>query len=390
MLQALKRIKDIYQTSGGRWTASLALDRAGINALRLWPAMAIRPEILREQVRLIFHSWGMPESDAATAVEHLLYADLHGIDSHGCAMIEYYHRELKAGRITVNPKIRIVQESKATALLDGDRAFGHLAAHQGMTLAIDKFRDSGLGAVSVCNSNHYGAAGSYALMAARCGLIGISMTSTAQPAVVPTFGRKAMLGTNPIAFAAPAARNRPFLLDMATSTVPLGKLMTAWRNGSRIPEGWALDLTGRPATDARMAREHRRLTPLGSTREMGSHKGYGLAFMVEILSSLLPGRLFMGDPAEARQSVGHFLLALDPRQFRAEGAFETDLDAMIDSLRASEPMRQEQPVMVAGDPEYAACERHRGAGIPIARSIIEEIRLVCKRSGTPFIMNPKD
>jgi LDH2 family malate/lactate/ureidoglycolate dehydrogenase len=390
MLSMLKRYRDIFRTSGAAWSAALALDRAGVRALNLWPARRVMPEVLREQVDTILRSWGMPQEDVASAVEHLIYADLHGIDSHGCAMIEYYHRELRAGRLTMTPSIRVMREGPTTALLDGNRGLGHIAANRAMQIAIEKCRSMGLGAVSVTDSNHFGAAGSYALMAADSGFIGIAMTNTAQPAIVPTFGRRAMLGTNPIAFAAPAARNRPFLLDMATSTVSLGKLLTAWRNGNTLPEGWAVEERGRAITNARLAYKHRRLTPLGSTREMGSHKGYGLAAMVEILSSLLAFNPAVGDSWQERRGIGHFFLALDPHRFRENGEFEANVDALQDSLRSTDRVNPEQPVLVAGDPERAAYEEHCRAGIPIPRSVIEDLRLVCRNCGVPFLMDPSD
>jgi LDH2 family malate/lactate/ureidoglycolate dehydrogenase len=221
-------------------------------------------------------------------------------------------------------------------------------------------------------------------MAAQAGFIGIATTNTRDPAVVPTFGREAMLGTNPIAFAAPAARNRPFLLDMATSTASVGKLTMAWRKGRSIPVGWALNPAGRPVTSGRLAAKHRRLTPLGSNREMGSHKGYGLATAVEILSSVLPG-LRSGGSA----GVGHFFLAIDPRRFRDEGGFEADLDALIESLRACTPTDASRAVLVAGDPEYAAYAERRRSGIPLSRSVIEDIRSVARASGVPFVLDAK-
>jgi LDH2 family malate/lactate/ureidoglycolate dehydrogenase len=256
-----------------------------------------------------------------------------------------------------------------------------------MKLALAKCRDAGVAAVAVRNSGHFGAAGAYAAMAARAGLLGLATTSTRTPSVVPTFGVAAMLGTNPIALAAPAARHPAFLLDMATSTAPLGKLTMAERRGRSIPAGWALDPRGAPVTNPRLAAGHRRLTPLGGSPEMGSHKGYGLGAMVEILSAVLPG-LWSGrrSPADAT-GVGHFFLAVDPRRFRDEGAFETDLDALIDSLHACERLDARTPVRVAGDPEYAACAERRAAGIPLTRSVVEDLRRICHGSGAPFLLD---
>jgi LDH2 family malate/lactate/ureidoglycolate dehydrogenase len=390
MHKKAQQFMKIFRTSGGLWSTSLLLDRAGIPALRLWPDLVVSAELLAEQVHSIFHAWGVSKSHAAIAVDHLLYADLHGIDSHGCGMLLQYHRDFTAGRLRVTPDVRLVRESLTTALVDGGGGLGHIAGNYAMKLAISKCREAGIGVVAVRNSNHYGAAGTYALMAARTGYIGISMTSTPHSAVVPTFGLQAMLGTNPISFAAPAGRNRPFLLDMATSTVPLGKLFTAWRNGNSVPEGWALDAKGNPITNSRRAAGLRRLTPLGSTREMGSHKGYGLAAMVEILSSILAYGKSGSDPVKPHRSVGHFFLALDPNQFLAEGEFEAGIDTLLDSLRAAESRNPAQPVMVAGDPEYAAYEERRRSGIPISRGIVEDIRLVCTASNVPFLLHKKD
>jgi LDH2 family malate/lactate/ureidoglycolate dehydrogenase len=332
----------------------------------------------------------MSEEHASITTEHVLHADLHGIDSHGCAMLLHYHCGLIAGSLTMTPKIEVIRESETTALLDGGGGLGHVPGDMAMKLAISKCLASGIGAVAVRNSGHYGAAGSYAAMAVRSGLIGLATTNTLLPAVVPTFGVDAMLGTNPIAFAAPAARNRPFLLDMATSTAPVGKLMTAWRSGRRIPVGWALNRKGRPVTSARRAAIDRRLTPLGSSREMGSHKGYGLAAMVEILSALLPGLRWSRNSPEAAGRAGHFFLTLDPRRFRDEGEFEADLDTMLDSLRASRPVSSSQAVLVAGDPEYAAHTRRLHSGIPLARSVMEDIRAVCRDANVPFILGAKE
>ena len=389
MLKKAQQIKDIVRISGGLWASSILLDRAGIPILRLWPDIAVSFATLAEQTSAIFRAWGMPESHVGIAVEHLLYADLHGIDSHGCGQILGYYLDLTAGRLTPTPQIQTVRETVTTALVDGGGGFGCVAGNYAMQLAIAKCRESGIGAVAVRNSNHYGAAGSYALMAARAGMLGVSMTSGPQPAMVPTFGIQAMLGTNPIAFAAPAGRNRPFLLDMATSTVPLGRLATAQRKGKSIPKGWALDAQGRPVRNPGRAERLRRLTPLGSTREMGSHKGYGLAAMVEILSSVLSSRCYADEQAREYRPVGHFFLALDPRPFRSEGAFADNMDALMDSLRATKPENPSCPVMVAGDPEWTASENRRHSGIPVSRSIVEDIRFVCTACGAPFILDKK-
>lgn len=384
MPDVAKRILDAVRDSGPLWTLSLILDRVlPLGVLGLWPDRTVPADALAAQAHSILRAWGMSREHASITVDHMLYADLHGIDSHGCGMLLHYHRGLRDGSLTMTPAIEVVDESRTTGLLGGGGGLGHVPGHTGMKLAIAKCRDAGIAAVAVRNSGHFGAAGVYASMAAASGFIGVATTTTEAPALVPTFGTEAMLGTNPIAFAAPAARNRPFVLDMATSTAPVGKLVTAWRRGRSIPVGWALDPKGAPVTSGRLAVKHRRLTPLGSRPDLGSHKGYGLAAMVEILSSRLSGTQ-TGRPA-------HFFLALDPGRFRGEGQFGADLDDMIDSLRASKPVDSGRPVLVPGDPERAAEAERRPSGIPLSRNVIEDIRAVARASGVPFVLEaPSD
>ena len=385
-----RRILETVRQSGPLWTASLILDRVlPYGVLGLWPETTVAPEALAAQVEAILRAWGMSEEHAAITVGHVLYGDLHGIDSHGCSMLLHYHRGVVDGSLTMTPTIAVVRESATTALLDGGGGLGHVPADTAMKLAIAKCRDAGLAAVAVRNSGHYGAAGAYARIAAQSGFIGVATTTTRTPSVVPTFGVEAKLGTNPLAFAAPAARNRPFVLDMATSTASVGALTMAWRKGRSIPAGWALDRRGRPVTSGRVAAEQRRLTPLGSSRELGSHKGYGLAVAVEILSAILPGKRSAGDGAAPGAEVGHFFLAIDPRRFRDQGAFEGDLDGLIDALHGCTPLDPRQPVLVAGDPEHAACAERRRAGIPLSRSVVEDMRRVARASGAPFILDAR-
>jgi LDH2 family malate/lactate/ureidoglycolate dehydrogenase len=374
--------------SGVLWACTLALDRvAPFGALRLWPPRVVPSTLLVRQVESILQSWGMPKEHTAITVEKMLYADLRGIDSHGCCMLPFYQQLRTEGLLNTNPTIAIVQENATTALLDGGGGLGHVPASLAMERAIAKCKTTGVGVVTVRNSGHYGAAGAYAAMATQHGLIGVATTSTPTPAVVPTFGREPMLGTNPIALAAPAGRNRPFLLDMATSTVSLGKLIERWRSGRPIPHGWALNERGHPTTNGRVAARSRRLSPLGGDRERGSHKGYGLAVAVEILSAVLPGIAFADARAGRRARVGHFFLALDPARFRDEGGFAGDLDALIDSLHGAPPADSRRPVLVAGDPEHEILAQRTRAGIPLSKSVFEEIRGVALASGVRFLLD---
>lgn len=382
---AARKVLETYRASGALWAASLVADRVvPRGVLRLWRDVPVAPDALRAQAAAIFTAWGMAERAVAVTVEHVLYADLHGIDSHGCAMLRTYQRDLEAGLWRSDATVSMVHEHDTTALLDGGGGLGHVPADAAMRRAIDKCTTHGVGVVAVRNSGHFGAAGAYVSLAAQRGLIGIATTGTRVPSVVPTSGTAARLGTNPIAFAAPAGQEPPFLLDMATSTAPLGRLGIAAQRGRAIPRGWALDARGRSETSARRAIAARRLTPLGGTGAQGSHKGYGLAAMVEILSAVLPGTRTTGASDVPR--VGHFFLALDPARFRGDGGFASDLDALLASLRATPPIDPGTPVRVAGDPERTAAAERARTGIPLPRAVVEDIRHVTRACGAPFLL----
>ena len=386
---ALATVVKSYRVSGPLWTASVVLHRIGFDAIRFWPETRVSVELLRDQIVSILRGFGMTEEHVAVTTEHILYSDVHGIDSHGCGMLHTYYEDLIAGRVTMNPKIEVIRESPTTALIDGGGGLGHVPSDMAMKLAVKKCHESGIAAIAVRNSGHYGAAGAYARIAAQEGFIGISMTNTSEPSVVPTFGRDPMFGTNPIAFAAPAGKNPPFHLDMSTSTVPLGKIMMALRKGRPIEEGWAVDADGLPVTNARAALKQNRLTPLGSTSKLGSYKGYGLATVVEILTSVLAGSAPNRNKRTVDQDVCHFFLVLNPASFRAPGEFESELNTLMDSLRSSRPLEAKQPVMVAGDPEQAAFAERIRSGIPLTRALIEEIRTICHATGLPFLLHPQ-
>jgi LDH2 family malate/lactate/ureidoglycolate dehydrogenase len=217
--------------------------------------------------------------------------------------------------------------------------------------------------------------------------------------MVPTFAAEPVMGTNPLAFAAPAKRNPPFQLDMATTTVAAGKVKVYKLNHRPLPSGWVVDGDGRSVTEPEAAyrqvaeRPDGGITPLGGTRDAGSHKGYGLAVMVHILGATLSGASFSpirnltqrpSDP----HNIGHFFLAIDPRAFREEGAFEEDLDTVIDVLHKARPADPTQPVLVAGDPEMETRKERLAAGVPVPDDLMTQLREVAKRAGVPFVLAP--
>lgn len=354
-------------------------------------AKTFSAELLSRQVSAILTAWGMPPEQVEVTARVMIAADLRGIDTHGIATLSLYDDFRRWGKLTLTPEIKVVRESPVTALLDGGGGLGHFPGVKAMELAIAKCAATGVGVVAVRNSNHYGAAGIYALQAVERGFIGVSTTGVWRPGVVPTFGAEPMFGTNPIAFAAPARRHPPFCLDMATSTVAIGKVKLAALHGEPIPPGWALDNEGRAVTDAKNAMKHLSMTPLGGTPEMSSHKGYGLGAMVEILSTILPGACFSAtrqqkNPDAERYNVGQFFLALDPKAFRGEGEFESDLDDMIDALHAMKRADPAQPVLVPGDPEQAQIAGRTRDGIPVTEEMARNLRRIAESCGAEFLL----
>ncbi|MFC4175065.1 Ldh family oxidoreductase [Microvirga sp. GCM10011540] len=350
--------------------------------------LTVPAKLLQQQMALVFEAWGLPEADADITAEVLTRADLMGIDSHGITLLPLYDELIRTGRLEPRAKIGIDRSFGAIAVIDGGGGFGQVPSVRAMDLAIEKAHAFGIGAVGVRNSNHYGAAGVYALRAAERGLIGLSTSAVYKPSIVPIFGREPRLGTNPLAFAAPGRHNRPFLLDMATSTIAIGKLKLAAREGRRLPEGWALDAHGQPQEDPSQALLDRLMTPLGGSRTMGGHKGYGLAAMVEVLSTLLPGASYapLRAPDAERFDVGHFHMALHPDAFREPGAFLDDLDAFIDCLHATHPADPDEPVRVPGDPEHETFERRSREGVPVPHSLVQAVAAIARECGADFLL----
>ncbi|MBM3570800.1 MAG: Ldh family oxidoreductase [Alphaproteobacteria bacterium] len=354
--------------------------------------VVVSADLLRRQLSLIFAAWGMPANHIADTVHVMVETDLRGIDSHGVGMMPSYDRWLRQKRIVMVPTIRIIRDLPSLALIDGGGGLGYPPSVQAMTMAIAKAKTTGIAAVGVRRTDHFGAAGHYALMAAAAGLVGMAFTAGATAFNVPTFGREPRLGTNPIAFAAPGRRNRPFCLDMATTAIAFGKVSVARRAGKNLADGLALDEAGRTITDAEQAFAARRLAPLGGDRARGGHKGYGLAMMVQILCDTLSGTGMMrGGPGRVEADMGpgrfaHFFLALDPAALRGDDSFGDDLDELLDLMRATAPIDPAQPVLVAGDPEDAAYATRSRNGIPMTAALYEEVRAVARHANAEFVL----
>ena len=331
-----------------------------------------------------FEKLGVTTGDAETAANALVAADLRGVDTHGVIRFNpqaWYVKWLTEGSMTARPNIRVVSESSSTALIDGDRGMGMVIGHRAMELAIRKAKESGIGMVGVRNSRHYGMSAYYAMMALPHDMIGIAMTNASRQ-VVPTFGYEAKFGTNPMCFAVPADKELPFVLDMATTTAAAGKLELAARQGKSIPPGWALNEQAEATNDPRVAQNARRLLPLGGSREGGSHKGYGLAILVEILCGVLTGTMTALN--RDQDPRGHFFGAIRVDNFRPVDEFKRDMDRLIRELKATPPIKSQERVYVAGEIEFETTEERAERGIPLLPSVLKGLRDVSEQLGVPY------
>jgi LDH2 family malate/lactate/ureidoglycolate dehydrogenase len=357
--------------------------------------MNVQADPLLQLAQSILLAWGMDPADAATTAELMVETDLRAIDSHGVSMLPMYEQMMRQGTLNLKPSRTVVRESPVMALIDADRGLGHPIARDAMLLACEKARQIGIGAVGVRNSHHFGATGLYAEMASERGLIGFVTSSTSVTSVIPTHGATPLLGTNPIAFSAPARHNKPFLLDMSSSTVAVNKVKVYALNGLALPPGWVVDGQGRTVQDSAQALQlcHEQtgggLMPLGGNTETGGHKGYGLGVMVQILASALTGASF--SPVRNREgkgkvphNIGHFFLAIDPAAFREPGEFEDDVDQVLDILRGSNAADPALPVKVAGDPERAARAERIIHGIPMPETLLAQLRAIASNAGVPY------
>ena len=354
--------------------------------------MPVPYEVHRRQLEAFLTGFGMPADNATSTAEIMAWADLHGIDSHGISMIPSYGDRAADGKMRMQAVPRIVRETPVSALIDGDGGLGHVTSRLAMNTAIAKAKTIGVGISAVRNSSHFGACGFYAKMAADAGLIGMVTTSASGIQVAPTGGAAARLGTDPIAFAAPGRDGEPFLLDMATTTVAAGRIRNKANEGVPCPPGWVQTKDGKPSTDPLEAREKGGfLTSLGGTPEGSSYKGYGLAGMVNILSSALSGATMITDPMHTKQpgtmGIGHFFLAIDPGLFRAADDFRADVISFTDTLRGTKPIDPNHPVMVAGDPERRNAARRLQSGIPVGAGLLAQLKKLAATRGIPWMLD---
>jgi LDH2 family malate/lactate/ureidoglycolate dehydrogenase len=342
----------------------------------------------------VFLKMGCSGEDAAIIADVFLAAELRDHASHGMIRIKDYFQLWKANRINVNPDIRIVHESPSTAVVDGDNAVGMVAARKSMQIAVEKAKTAGTGWVATRNSNHFGIAGYYSMMALESDMIGICLTN-ANPLVAPTFSISRMMGTNPISVAIPADKQPPFVADFATTPIARGKLAIAEKKGEKVAFGFLQDATGNPSDDPGILKAGGSMLTLGGDRLHGSHKGFCLTAIVDIFSAVFSGANFgpFVPPSVAYlpllekrvgKGTGHFFGAMRIDAFQPAACFKTKMDEWIETFRSAKPFHEETHVIIPGDPERIASERNMKEGINLVPAVRNDLRDIASELGIKF------
>lgn len=343
---------------------------------------------LRETVTRVFEKMGLTPDDCSLGADVLVSADLRGVESHGVSnMLRAYVRGYQQGQTNAHPDWRIVRESPSTATIDCDRGLGIIVAPKAMEIAIEKAKKVGIGMVTMRNGRHMGMASYHAMMALKHDMIGLCMTDS-PPEMVPTFGAEVRLGTNPIALAAPADKEAPFVYDAATTVVAGNKIGLIRRMGGKVPGGWLADSSGTPIMSevdppvpGYEGPTPSRLLPLGSTREMSSHKGYGLACVVEILSGILTGGGY--SVKVSRPNFNHMVAAYSVEAFMDTAEFKRTMDEWLSMLKSTKPAAGHDRVFYPGLPEAEAETERRANGIPLHPEVVDWFKTICAELKIP-------
>ncbi len=342
----------------------------------------------------LFIKIGCPENNAQIIADVLVEAELRGIPSHGMIRILDYIGLYEKKRINVNPNVKTVHETPSTAVVDGDNSFGMITAKRSMEIAIEKAEKVGTGWVSSRNSNHYGIAGYYAMMALKHDMIGISMTN-ANPLVAPTWSTSRLLGTNPIAVAIPANKQAPFVADFATTPIARGKLAVKAKLGENVQHGFVQDKKGIPSTNPDILKDGGAILPLGGDYEHGSHKGYCMGSIVDIFSSVLSGANFgpFVPPQvpylplldkKTGEGLGHFFGAMRIDAFQPKTEFKEKIDEWIKTFRNADKIKGQPEVLIPGDPERKLKEIKLKKGIKLIPAVKNDIIAIGKKYGVNF------
>jgi L-2-hydroxycarboxylate dehydrogenase (NAD+) len=342
----------------------------------------------------VFLKMGCSPEDAQVITDVFMAAELRGLSSHGMIRIKDYYELWKAKRINTHPIVNIVYETPSTAVINGDGAIGMVAAEKSMRVAIEKAEKCGTGWVSTCNSNHFGIAGYYAMMALKHDMIGLTMTNS-NPLVAPTFSVSRLLGTNPIAVAIPAAKQPPFVADFATTPIARGKLAVAEKKGEKTLLGYVQDKDGKPTDDPTILKSGGSMVTLGGDYEHGSHKGYCLSAIVDIFSAVLSGANFgpFVPPSVAYlpvldkkvgEGTGHFFGAMRIDAFQPASQFKEKMDEWIETFRNAKSAPGKPSVLIPGDIEREKEIILRKEGIKVVPAIAKDLKEIANELGIEF------
>ena len=320
---------------------------------------------------------GLAGQDAGLVAETLVAANLRGVDSHGIVRLPHYAARLRNGTVKARPDIRVRRTGASSAMVEGDAGMGQLVAVRAMREAIALAKESGAGAVGARNSSHCGACAYFVEIAVAQGMVGIALTHT-DSIMVPPGMKHIFLGSNPIAFGAPAGKEPPLIIDMSTTHAAWGKVIVARQEGKPIPPDWGLDASGRPTTDPNQ------VVGLAPT---GGHKGFALALMIEILCAQLTGVPFaqhvtrMYGALDKPRNLGHFMLALDVARFTDPAAFRSQIDLFVREIRAQEAADVARPPLAPGDPERAYAAERSKNGVPLGEGVLSELNALGAKLG---------
>jgi LDH2 family malate/lactate/ureidoglycolate dehydrogenase len=325
----------------------------------------------------VYVSAGMPQGDAWLAADTLVQADLWGHQSHGLMRLSWYVGRLRAGVTDPVAKPEFIVDAGAVAVIDGHDGMGQILTARAMEDAIARARSHGIGAVAVRNSNHFGTAMYFTLMAARQGFVSF-LSTNASPAMAPWGGQKKMVGTNPWSWAAPAGRHAPMVLDIANTGVARGKIYLARQRGLPIPEGWAINAQGEATTDAEEAIN-------GIILPMAAHKGYAIAVMVDMLSGVLTGSKFGSDvcgpyQTEHRSGTGQFMIAIDIEKLQPMAQFCARMEQLIAQLKSVPVANGFDEVVYPGELEARNDKKHRREGIALPADTIADLRQLARQT----------
>lgn len=341
----------------------------------------------------IFESMGCTPEDARQVTSVLLRADLRGIKTHGLVRLKEYYRLYKMGKLKPGARIKMLHETPSTALLDAGKGFGMVAGKKAMEIAVEKAKVAGTGWVSVKNSNHFGIAGAYSFMAVEEDMIGIAMTN-ANPLVAPTYSKKPMLGTNPLAVGIPAGKYPPFMADFATAPIARGKLDIWQLTKKPSPDGLLQDAEGIETNDPGILSYNGSIKTLGGSRETGGHKGFCLSAIVDIFSAVLPGANFgptviptlqylsEANASQDDRGIGHFFGAIRVDAFQTKDTFLKQMDHWIETFRQGEPVEGKERVIIPGDPEREQEQYYlKENRVPLMEEVAREVNEIRKELG---------